>query len=177
MFEPLPDVIRLRRIQRNLTQEQLARLAGVSRRQLFLLEHGHNVSLLFLLKVTRVLELTELPVDALRLRAAPPELAALVVAADAVTTAKRVIGEVTGLAGQLADAAASIDSLLERALSNAGPSGAIADAADHLATLPPDERSHAGRTLRELTTAPPVRTRARKAKSQPPNARARKRAR
>ena len=50
-FEHLPDVIRLRRKQLNLTQEQLARMAGVSRRQLSLLEDGANISLLFLLKV------------------------------------------------------------------------------------------------------------------------------
>jgi transcriptional regulator with XRE-family HTH domain len=62
MFEPLNDVVRLRRLQLGLSQEQVARRAKVSRRQLSLLEDGRNVSLLFLMKIVKVLEITELPI-------------------------------------------------------------------------------------------------------------------
>jgi transcriptional regulator with XRE-family HTH domain len=128
MFEPLPDVIRLRRRQRNLTQEQLARMAGVSRRQLSLLEDGANVSLLFLLKVCKALELTELQIGALRLRSAPPELGSLIVAADAMATAQEIVSQYSDLSGQLGEAAASINTLVERALAVVGPMAPSTDA-------------------------------------------------
>ena len=133
MFEPLPDVIRLRRKQRNLTQEQLAKMAGVSRRQLSLLEDGANVSLVFLLKVAKALELTELQIGALRLRSAPPELGSLIVAADAMTAAQEIVSQYSDLAGQLDEAAASIHALVERALAVVGPMGAHMDAIEEAA--------------------------------------------
>ena len=133
MFEPLPDVIRLRRKQRNLSQEQLARMAGVSRRQLSLLEDGSNVSLVFLLKVAKALELTELQIGALRLRSARPELGSLIVAADAMATAKEVLGQYADLAGQLDGAAASIDALVDKALAPVGPMQARVDAIEEAA--------------------------------------------
>jgi transcriptional regulator with XRE-family HTH domain len=133
MFEPLPDIIRLRRKQRNLTQEQLARMAGVSRRQLSLLEDGSNVSLVFLLKVAKALELTELQIGALRLRSAPPELGSLIVASDAMATAQEIVSQYSDLAGQLDEAAASVNALVERALAVVGPMGAHMDAIEEAA--------------------------------------------
>jgi transcriptional regulator with XRE-family HTH domain len=133
MFEPLPDVIRLRRKQRNLTQEQLAKMAGVSRRQLSLLEDGANVSILFLLKVANALELTELPIGALRLRSAPPELGSLIVAADAMATAQEIVSQYSDLSGQLGQAATTINALVERALAVVGPMAAHMDAIEEAA--------------------------------------------
>jgi transcriptional regulator with XRE-family HTH domain len=150
MFEPLPDVIRRRRKERNLTQERLAKMAGVSRRQLHLLEEGHNVSLLFLLKVATALELTELPIAKLRLRAAPPELAALIAAADAVSSVKRVMSEFVSADAELDGACASLNALVARALSSAGSGDAIAAAAERLQSVAPAERHRVGATLREL---------------------------
>jgi len=115
MFEPLPDLIRMRRKERKLTQEEVARMAGVSRRQLSLLEDGANVSLLFLLKVCKALELTDLQIGALRLRDAPPELGSLIAAADAMDTAQEIVSQFSDLSGQLGEAAASIGALIERA--------------------------------------------------------------
>ena len=143
MFEPLPDVIRQRRRQRNLTQEQLARMAGVSRRQLSLLEDGANVSLVFLLKVAKALELTELQIGALRLRSALPELGPLIVAADAVATAQEIVSQYSDLSAQLAEAAASIDALVDRALAVAGPMAHHIDAIEEAGAraIPPRKAS------------------------------------
>lgn len=55
--------IRVARMQRGITQVQAARDAGVSRKQLMLLEKGENVSVKFLLRVARYLELTAIPLD------------------------------------------------------------------------------------------------------------------
>jgi transcriptional regulator with XRE-family HTH domain len=164
MFEPLPNVIRLRRKQRNLTLEALSKMAGVSRRQLWLLEEGHNVSLKFLLKVARALELTELPIAELRLRAAPPDLATLVIAADAVATANRALKGLADVAVQLDEASTSIGALVNRALRPVGSGEAIAAAAERLGQLPPEEAVHVAATLRELAQAPDTTHRAARAK-------------
>jgi len=156
MFEPLPDVIRLRRIERNLSQERLSKLAGVSRGQLALLEAGENVSLLFLLKVARALELTELPIAELRLRAAPPELGALVIASDVVKNARRAVGRLFDADQTLEEAETAIDNLLSRAFASAGPSDAIEAAVNRLETIPQAEQEAAGHTLRELAGLPPT---------------------
>lgn len=55
--------IRAARMARGLTQQRAANAAKVSRAQLALLEQGGNVSIKFLLKIARFLELTELPLD------------------------------------------------------------------------------------------------------------------
>src|SRR5258708_28433226 len=55
--------IRIARMERGITQVQAARDAGVSRKQLMLLEKGENVSVKFLLRVARYLELTAIPLD------------------------------------------------------------------------------------------------------------------
>lgn len=157
MFEPVADVIRLRRRQLNLTQEEVAKLAGVSRRQLSLLEQGHNVSLAFLLKVTKALKMTELMIDDLRLRPAAPELGALVVAADAVAMAQQVLGEVAGLSERLNGAAGKLDALVERAMSSRMATEAIAQAADRLASRPASEQEAVASTMRDIANSTPAR--------------------
>lgn len=179
MFEPLPDLIRLRRTERNLSQERLAKMARVSRGQLALLEAGENVSLQFLLKVARALELTELPINELRLRAAPPELGALILAAGAMKTVRTAVHQISGADLKLEEAAASLEGLVSRALSSAGPSDAIADAAGRLANLPEAERQRAARTLRKVANSQSTsaRKRATDTESEPNVTTARKRAR
>ena len=74
MRKPLADFIRLEREKRNLTQQQLADLAGVSRWQLNTMENGKaNPSLDFVVRVASAMELSEVPVAGLRLRAPGPE--------------------------------------------------------------------------------------------------------
>lgn len=177
MFEPLPDLIRLRRTERNLSQERLAKMAGVSRGQLALLEAGQNVSLQFLLKVARALELTELPINELRLRAAPPELGALITASGAMDTVRRAVQQISGVDVELEKAAASLDELVSRAVSSAGPSDAIADAAGRLANRPESERPRAAHALHKAASSPPASARTRAAEPEPNVTAARKRGR
>lgn len=150
MFEPLCQVIRLRRLQRNLTQERLAKLAGVSRRQLSLLEEGRNTSLLFLTKVARVLELTELPIGDLRLRASQPELSTIVLAAETLERIKPFLPIWAGAAEQIQDASASLEELIGKTLASGATAGELGEAAERLASTPAEERSATGETLRAL---------------------------
>src|SRR5687768_13644125 len=92
-FQSLGTLIRLRRQERNLSLERLSKLAKVSRRQLSMIEEGRNFSLSYLVKVANALELTELPLDGLQLRPGPPELDAVVRAADAVAAAERSLAQ------------------------------------------------------------------------------------
>jgi transcriptional regulator with XRE-family HTH domain len=55
--------IRAARLARGLTQQKAAKEAKISRAQLALLEQGGNVSISFLLKIARFLELTSIPLD------------------------------------------------------------------------------------------------------------------
>lgn len=64
----LGETVRAARLERGLTQERLARLAGVSRRHLAALEKGANVSVAVLRKVATVLELTEISLGELTVR-------------------------------------------------------------------------------------------------------------
>lgn len=64
----LGDVVRETRIKKGLTQAQLARMAGVSRRHLAAMEKGANVSIAVMMKVTAVLGLTEIQIGKLSLR-------------------------------------------------------------------------------------------------------------
>jgi transcriptional regulator with XRE-family HTH domain len=155
MFEPLSHVIRLRRLQRNLTQERLAKLAGVSRRQLSLMEDGANVSLLFLTKIARVLELTELPVGELRLRASQPELDTIVRAAEVLERLQQSLPQWEATAEEIRNAAASLDDLLKRAVTSGVSARDIEGSAEQLARLPSGERHAAAETLRALARADP----------------------
>lgn len=155
MFEPLGNLIRLRRLQRNLTQERLARMAGVSRRQLSLLEDGRNVSLLFLTKIAEALELTELPIGRLRLRSSQPELATIVRATDVLERLKQTLPTWATAADEITHAAAVLDELLGQALSPGVSAREIEQAAERLANLPAEERDAAGETLRSLAAHEP----------------------
>jgi transcriptional regulator with XRE-family HTH domain len=59
----LGEFIRAVRVTRGINQGQAAKDAGVSRKQLILLEKGGNVSVKFLLRVARCLGLTDIPLD------------------------------------------------------------------------------------------------------------------
>jgi transcriptional regulator with XRE-family HTH domain len=156
MFEPLPSVVRLRREERGMTQEGLARKAKVSRGQLIAFEKGEqNVTLLFLLKIARALEITELPVAELHLTPAMPDLTVLIAAADAVAAAERVVTQAAGSAGALHASAESVRMLLERALASRQPYPEI-NTATRLAQTPPEQRETIGRHLRELAELPPA---------------------
>jgi transcriptional regulator with XRE-family HTH domain len=65
----LGDTVREARIRKGLTQARLAKLAGVSRRHLAALEKGANVSINILQRVATVLDLTEIHLGDLSLRA------------------------------------------------------------------------------------------------------------
>ena len=69
----LGDTVREARIRKNLTQARLAKLAGVSRRHLAALEKGANVSVNILQRVAQVLDLTEIHLGELSLRASDTE--------------------------------------------------------------------------------------------------------
>lgn len=153
MFEPLSDVIRLRRKQLNLTQEKLAQMAKVSRRQLSLLEDGHNVSLLFLTKIADALELDELPVGRLRLFTAPPELGPLVRAAEAVQMLKQASDPLKDATEAIAHSVSTLDALIAKATAPRLSTEAIDDAADRLANLPASDAKAAAETLRMLASS------------------------
>jgi transcriptional regulator with XRE-family HTH domain len=86
----LGDVVRETRIKKGLTQARLARLAGVSRRHLAALEKGANVSVAVLKKVAGVLDLQEIQLGELSLRAASPGTESLNIAmlADTIREAR-----------------------------------------------------------------------------------------
>jgi transcriptional regulator with XRE-family HTH domain len=65
----LGETVRETRIRKGMTQARLARLAGVSRRHLAALEKEANVSILVLKKVAAVLELKEIELGGLAVRA------------------------------------------------------------------------------------------------------------
>ena len=114
----LGDFIRSARLRRNLTQDRLARLADVSRAQLVGFEKGANVSLDFLMKVARVLELSEIPVGFLTLSASTPLTPALLAAAEALD---EVRARMPDASRRLDEAAAVIERL--RACPPEAPSG------------------------------------------------------
>ena len=66
----LGETLRATRLERGLTQARLAKLAGVSRRHLAALEKGANVSVNVLRKVAAVLQLAEIKLGELTVRAA-----------------------------------------------------------------------------------------------------------
>jgi transcriptional regulator with XRE-family HTH domain len=183
MFESLGNLIRLRRQERNLSQERLAEMAAISRGQLALMEKGENVSLQFLVKVANALELSELPIDGLRLREAPPELHSIIRAADAVATVRRVLAQVAGQAAssdeQLDDAEKVFDGLIDRALSPAGSTQAITEGAGRMRMRPAADHDRVAAGLRELasTKAPRTKRRADAAGTDTGTSAARRRAR
>jgi transcriptional regulator with XRE-family HTH domain len=153
-FQSLGILIRLRRQERNLSLERLSKLAKVSRRQLSMIEEGRNFSLAYLVKVANALELTEVPLDGLRLVAVAPELDAIVRAADAVAIAERSVAQAAEITEQLRDASLVLNGLIRRLLTPArAPAGmkeAVANALRLLESVPESERERVGETLREL---------------------------
>lgn len=161
MFESLGNFLRLRRQERNLSQERLAEMASISRGQVALMEKGENVSLQFLVRVANALELSELPLPGLRLREAPPELDSIIRAADAAATVRRVLAEVAGVAAgkdeQLEAAEKELGALLDRALSPAGSTRAITEGAERMGTRPAADHDRIAAGLRELASPRPAR--------------------
>jgi transcriptional regulator with XRE-family HTH domain len=157
MFESLGNFLRLRRQERNLSQERLAEMASISRGQVALMEKGENVSLQFLVRVANALELSELPLPGLRLREAPPQLDAIIWAADAVATARRVLAELAGKNEQLEDAGKRLDELLDQALSPAGSTRAITEGAERMGARPAADHHRIAAGLRELASPRPPR--------------------
>jgi transcriptional regulator with XRE-family HTH domain len=154
MFEPLSDLIRLRRRQMGMTQEKLAHLAKVSRRQLSLLEDGHNVSLVFLTKVANVLELTDIPVGNLRLFSAPPTLGPMIRTAEVVEILREAFESLGVNVEKIRGASATLNELVAEALAppaaSTGPGDgdvlalAPAPATDSAADPADDDNSAAG---------------------------------
>jgi len=177
MFEPLPSLIRLQRERRGLTQDRLAKLAGVSRGQLIAFENGGNTSLAFLIKIANALELTELRIGALNLRPSPPDLTMLIVAGNAISAARRVVDQATGVSDELTAASASVSALLDRALKPVPETG-VEQAAARLASAPPEKRGATRRALRDVAESPGAIVRTARSRSAPatkPSARRRAR--
>ena len=149
MFEPLNDVVRLRRLQLGLTQEKVAKMAKVSRRQLSLLEDGRNVSLLFLMKIARVLEISELPIGELRLRGTQPEVTTIVQAADVLQRVKQTLPGLETAVSQIREASATLEDMLAEILASGASAQEILDSVRRI-EIPPHERQAAGETLRSL---------------------------
>jgi transcriptional regulator with XRE-family HTH domain len=149
MFEPLGEVIRLRRKQLGLTLDRVATLAKVSRRQLALLENGRNVSLLFLTKIANVLEMSELPVGHLRVFSAQPELASLIRAAEAVHDLRQASDTWRNAAATITLSGAALDQLVTRAVASP-PATKESEAAAWLAKLPVPAQEALAETLRMI---------------------------
>ena len=106
----LGDFIRSTRLRRNLTQERLAALAGVSRWQLVQLEKGKNVTIDFLVKVARVLEVSEIPVGSLTLYASTALTPVLLDVAEALDLMGAALAR-SDVSRRLDEAAAMIERL------------------------------------------------------------------
>lgn len=152
MFEPLSDYIRLRRKQMGLTQEKLAKMAKVSRRQLSLLEDGRNVSLLFLTKIANALEITDIPVGHLRVFAAPPELSAIMRSAEVVENLKQAFAAWGNSAETIRSASATLEELIAKALAPPPSTAMIGGITDRLVDLPAEDNQAVADTLRILAS-------------------------
>jgi transcriptional regulator with XRE-family HTH domain len=150
MFRSLGEFIRLRRQERNLSQERLAEMAEISRPQIAAMERGENFSLQYLVKVANALELTELPIDGLHLREAPPDLGLVVRAADLVNTARRLVAQIGGTLGDFDGVSTDLDGLIDRSLSPAGSTQAITDGAERMRRRPAGEHGRIAAGLHEL---------------------------
>jgi transcriptional regulator with XRE-family HTH domain len=149
MFEPLGEVIRLRRKQLGFTVEKVARMAKVSRRQLALLENGRNVSLLFLTKIANVLEISELPVGHLRVFSAPAELGSLIRTAEAVHDLRQAGDTWRNATATIALSGAALDQLVTSTVAGP-PVTKETEAAAWLAKLPAPAQEALAETLRMI---------------------------
>lgn len=114
-FETLGALIRIHRRKRGYTQDRLARLAGVSRRQLSLLEDGANVSLAFLVKVTHVLKITALPLGDPNPRS-KPDLLRTVRAAILVAHVRQLVERASELVADMERTQKELDALIDESL-------------------------------------------------------------
>ena len=113
MFEPLSTLVRLRREELRLSLDALSALSRVSRTRLVALEKGDdNISLDLLVKVANALKMNEIRIGGLRVEPATPEFNALVAAADALNTARKVVAQAASAAGDLERVAAPVARLL-----------------------------------------------------------------
>ena len=113
MFEPLSTLVRLRRDQLGLSLDALSALSRVSRTRLVALEKGDdNISLELLVKVANALKLNEIRVGGLRVEPATPDFNALVAAADALYTARKVVDQAVSAARDLERVAGPVADLL-----------------------------------------------------------------
>ncbi|MGZ5442310.1 MAG: helix-turn-helix transcriptional regulator [Thermoanaerobaculia bacterium] len=112
-FKALGALIRLHRRKRGYTQQRLAQLAGVSRQQLSLLEGGASVSLTFLVKVTWVLEITELPFDD---PDAEPDLLRTVRVAMLVARVAHLLQSASALVADVERTQTELDALIDESL-------------------------------------------------------------
>lgn len=158
MFEPLGEVIRLRRLQLGLTMDKVAKAAKVSRRQLSLLEDGRNVSLLFLMKIAKVLEIKELPIGDLRLLGTQPEVQTIVHAADVLQRVKQTLPGLETAVGQIREASASLEQMLDEILATGANAQEILESVRRVEQIPDDEKKAAAETVRSLgQDEPPAR--------------------
>jgi transcriptional regulator with XRE-family HTH domain len=156
MFEPLPTLIRSKRLESNLSQDALAKLAGVSRRQLALFEEGQNVSLKFLIKVARALRLTELPIAELSIRAVQPDLVAVVKAADVLARLRQRAHEWANAASEIDALSASLDEIINVPATARVSGSHVHESAARLEQAPASERHAASAALRPVGHAEPA---------------------
>ena len=122
MFEPLPALLRMERERQGLTQDVLAKLANISRSRLAAVEKGDdNVSLKTLLKVANTLKMTHLQIGGLHIEAAPPDVAVLLAAADALETARKALDYAEEMRADLDRAYLSVSAQLARVTRSAAP--------------------------------------------------------
>jgi transcriptional regulator with XRE-family HTH domain len=158
MFEPMPSMIRRERERQELTLEELADMADVSRSRLSALERGEeNVSFAFVLKVANALGMKELRASGLRIAGAAPDLTVLVAAMDALEMARRIVDQAASSAADLDRMSAKVSTLLDRTLSPMADPG-ISQAAERLVARDGDKpTSDALRELAKTTeTSRPV---------------------
>ena len=122
MFEPLPALIRLQREAQGLTIDALCALARVSRTRLIALEKGvDNISLELLVKIANALQMTELRIGGLRVVPAAPDFNALVAAAEAVATARKIVDQAADARAELDRAGAPVSELLHPVITRTDP--------------------------------------------------------
>jgi transcriptional regulator with XRE-family HTH domain len=126
MFEALAGVIRLRRMQQNLTLDQLARKARVNRRHLELLESGQPVGVELVVKVARALKLTDLPVGELRSEEAPRDVATIEQALAVLRSVEQTSPGIESTAEEVRAASSALDEIIWQVRKKPTPAGLAA---------------------------------------------------
>ncbi len=142
MFEPLPALIRLQREAQGLTIDALSALARVSRTRLIALEKGtDNISLELLVKIANALQMTELRIGGLRVVPAEPDFKALVAAAEALATARRIVDQASDARAELDRASGPVAEFLEPVITRPDPAVA---SAGHSVRAKPGRKKQSG---------------------------------